>query len=136
MAKQELFDIPFLGSLMRVSRYIPVKRGNKESIKQAMSMSEQTLNRNISMMIFPEGTRSKTHTLSPFKNGAFNLAQQRRCDIIPIILTGTCDLVTKGSRCVGKADVTINILGRVPYNPDLSLEELKASIFDMMNKAI
>ncbi len=136
MAKAELFRFIFLGQLMRYANYIPVQRGNKESIKQAMDSSRQVLDRKISMMIFPEGTRSKTHTLSPFKNGAFTMALEKGVDIVPMVLKGTCDLVTKGSWMVGRAKVSIDILGRIKYDPNISMEELKEKAFNMMSQAL
>ena len=101
-----------------------------------MSRSRQVLDRNISMMIFPEGTRSKTHMLSPFKNGAFTMALEKKVDIVPMVLSGTCDIVPKGSWMIGRAKVSIKVLERIKYSPESTMEELKDKAFEMMSQAL
>jgi len=71
VAKRELFGVPVVGWLLRLSGDIPVRRGDRES---AARMRAQARDTGLSVMIFPEGTRSRDGRLQPFKDGAFRLA--------------------------------------------------------------
>ena len=136
MAKEELFKIFILGQAMQGCNYIAIKRGNKDSIKVALDQSLQTLKSSIPMMIFPDGTRSKTHILSPFKRGAFSLAQDAGVDIVPIVLSGTCDLVTKGSWKVGKANIKIKVLEKIEAPKTAQMEEIRQKAYDAMSSSL
>ena len=74
LSKKELFAIPVLGWLMRLAKDIPLERGDSRSATTAMQQAANRLRQHVSVMIFPEGTRSTTGGLLPFKDGAFRLA--------------------------------------------------------------
>ena len=74
MSKIEILRIPLVGWMMRLARDIPLERGDAASIAKALEASRERLDSKVSVMIFPEGTRSKTGELRPFKTGAFRLA--------------------------------------------------------------
>ena len=74
MSKAEFFRIPIVGWEMRLAGDIPLRRGSPTSAGQAMSRAREVLRQRVSVMIFPEGTRSPTSDLLPFKEGAFRLA--------------------------------------------------------------
>jgi 1-acyl-sn-glycerol-3-phosphate acyltransferase len=74
VSKIENFRLPCIGWNMRLNRYIPLRRGDRESVRQMMDACETTLRAGSSIMMFPEGTRSKNGVLQPFKTGAFELA--------------------------------------------------------------
>ena len=78
------------------------------------------------MLYFPEGTCSKTGELRPFKIGAFKLAQETNAEIVPIALTGTKELLKKGSMTPGKEKVTVNILEPVTCEEAESLDQWAA----------
>jgi 1-acyl-sn-glycerol-3-phosphate acyltransferase len=71
LSKAELFRIPVMGWMMWLAGDIPVKRGFGPSAVEAMERCRDVLRKRVSVMIFPEGTRSKTSELLPFKDGAF-----------------------------------------------------------------
>jgi len=97
LAKKSLFDIPFFGWGIRALGYVPVEREDpKEGLKSLLACVEK-LKEGVSLVIFPEGTRSKTGELLPFKIGGFLIPLKARVPVCPIALWGTKDLLPKGS---------------------------------------
>jgi len=97
VAKESLFNIPVLGWNMRLAKHIRLKRGKFSSIKNAYRESAGWLRRGISVVFFPEGTRSSDLSMGEFQNGAFKLAIKERVPILPILIQGTRDAIPKGS---------------------------------------
>jgi len=97
VAKKELFEVPLLGRMLRWSKDIPVDR--KSSTKKAgvFKACSEMLDQNISVMFFPEGTRSKTGKLNRFSYGAFDLAIRNRVKILPMVIDGTQGCLPKKS---------------------------------------
>lgn len=89
LGKEQLFKIPFLGWMMWLAGDIPVRRGRKDSVVSAMAACGGKLKQRLSVMIFPEGTRSPDGALLPFKDGAFRLAIENNAPILPIVVAGT-----------------------------------------------
>jgi 1-acyl-sn-glycerol-3-phosphate acyltransferase len=89
LAKEQVFKVPFLGWMLALAGDIRLKRGAKESIVIAMAECGEKLRRKLSVMIFPEGTRSADGSLLPFKDGAFRLAIENGVAILPIAVAGT-----------------------------------------------
>ena len=81
LSKHTIFKIPVMGWMMRMALDVPVRRGERESAIAALAECRDRLARRVSVMIFPEGTRSRTDELLPFKDGAFHLAiESQRAD--------------------------------------------------------
>lgn len=97
LGKSELFRIPIFGWLMHFAGDVPVTRGARDSVKQAMNLCREHLERGMPVMIFPEGTRSKEAELLPFKDGAFRLAIETGADVLPIAVAGTKTALPKHS---------------------------------------
>lgn len=111
LAKRSLFQIPFLGWAMSVMRYIPLERGHYGSIRESYTQARDWLRKGISVLIFPEGTRSGTGQMGTFKSGAFRLALETGFPLVPIVLVGTQDILSKGRSAFGKpGTVSIRIL--------------------------
>eukprot|EP01119_Soliformovum_irregulare_P019980 TRINITY_DN6416_c0_g1_i1.p1 TRINITY_DN6416_c0_g1~~TRINITY_DN6416_c0_g1_i1.p1 ORF type:complete len:247 (+),score=46.38 TRINITY_DN6416_c0_g1_i1:67-807(+) len=91
LAKSSLFYIPVVGWSMALAGDISLKRGVRESAKEAMIKCRKWLDRGANVMIFPEGTRSRSGTMGDFKDGAFRLAIEAQCDVLPIAVAGTDD---------------------------------------------
>lgn len=89
LAKASLFKIPLIGWGLWVAGDIAVRRGTAESVQEAMRECAWWLDRGMPVMIFPEGTRSQTGELLPFKDGAFRLAIETSADVLPLALRGT-----------------------------------------------
>ena len=107
---------------MSLAKYIRLTRGQRGSIKGAYTEAKRWLSSGISVFFFPEGTRSRTGQLGPFKNGAFKLALETGILIVPIAVTGTRDLLTRGSWLFrGNSHVRITVLPPLDparYRPD------------------
>jgi 1-acyl-sn-glycerol-3-phosphate acyltransferase len=89
IAKESLFHVPWIGWMMRLSRDIPLVRTDAESRQQALVTARGFLDRGVPVMVFPEGTRSRTGELLPFRAGAFRLAIEAGVPILPIAVRGT-----------------------------------------------
>ena len=111
VAKDSLFAIPFLGWAMHVAGYIHLRRGEHGSIRDTYAMAQRWLADGVSVFFFPEGTRSTTGELLPFKNGPFKLAVETSVPVVPIAIRGTNELIQRGSwRFRTRAHVTVSVL--------------------------
>lgn len=110
IAKEEIFKLPLLGLLMRAGGDIKLKRGDKGSVGEMFDACLETLAAGLSVMMFPEGTRSKDGNLLPFKDGAFDLAIRAKVPVLPLALTGTRDCMRKGALALGRAKAKVRIL--------------------------
>ena len=110
VAKQELFDAPVIGWMMHLGGDIPLKRGDPQSVSAMMLSCQQALEGGISVMMFPEGTRSETGDVARFKDGAFLLAIRAKVPVLPIALIGTREMRPKHSTWFGKAQASALVL--------------------------
>ena len=97
VAKRELFAVPFLGWMMAMAGYVGIKRGDRRSRERMMARCEQQLARGNTVAIFPEGTRSTTQSMRPFKRGAFVLACRTKTPVLPVIMEGTRETLPRDS---------------------------------------
>ncbi|MCX6252038.1 MAG: lysophospholipid acyltransferase family protein [Bacteroidetes bacterium] len=102
VAKNSLFSIPFLGWNMTLNRYIAITRSRGRSRLMMMDKAAAAIREGNSVMIFPEGTRSRDGNLQPFKTGAFKLAIATKCDILPVAIKGTFHAIKKGGFMIHK----------------------------------
>lgn len=114
VAKEELFRPPMTGWAMRFGGDIPLRRGEGESVREMMKECERALAAGISVMMFPEGTRSNDGSLLPFRDGAFRLAISAGVPVLPIALAGTRQMRPKHSKWFGKAHACAKILPPIP----------------------
>jgi 1-acyl-sn-glycerol-3-phosphate acyltransferase len=110
MSKIEILRIPLVGWMMRLARDIPLERGDSTSTAKALEASRERLASKVSVMIFPEGTRSKTGELRPFKTGAFRLAIEAQVPILPLAVYGTRDALRKHDWRLGYAEAEVRVL--------------------------
>ena len=110
LSKDTMFKIPVMGWMMRMANDIPIVRGKRESVVSAMHGCRDRLSKRVSVMIFPEGTRSPTDELLPFKDGAFKLAIEAGAPILPIAVAGTRDCMAKGSFAFRRARAKARVL--------------------------
>lgn len=89
LAKSVLFHIPFVGWGIKIAGDIPLVRGSARSIKRALDRCAAYVQGGMPVLIFPEGTRSTTPEMLPFKDGAFRLAIQQRAHVLPLAVVGT-----------------------------------------------
>jgi 1-acyl-sn-glycerol-3-phosphate acyltransferase len=114
IAKRELFRIPMFGWAMTVAGDISLARGDAASAMKVMEKARRYLRSGMSVMIFPEGTRSTDGKLLPFKPGAFKLAIETGVPVLPIAVEGTGQGMPPGGLRVHSARITVRILEPVP----------------------
>jgi 1-acyl-sn-glycerol-3-phosphate acyltransferase len=95
IAKRSLFNFPFIGWNMWLNGYIPLVRGSSGSMRRMLIRASRNLQEGNSLMIFPEGTRSRDGNLQPFKTGAFQLAITNRVPVLPVVISGTSQAIRK-----------------------------------------
>jgi 1-acyl-sn-glycerol-3-phosphate acyltransferase len=101
VAKKVLFQIPFIGWSLALTRHIKLDRGHFGSIKEVYREAAQWLRNGVSVFFFPEGTRSETTQMGDFRNGAFKLAIRERVPILPVVFEGTSTAIPRGSWIFG-----------------------------------
>lgn len=89
IAKKELFDIPIFGSSMRRGGYIPLDRSHGRKALKSMDNAAAIIRQGSSVVMFPEGTRSRDGKLLPFKRGGFMLAVRAGVPVIPATINGS-----------------------------------------------
>jgi 1-acyl-sn-glycerol-3-phosphate acyltransferase len=114
MSKIEIMKIPFVGWMMRLARDIPLERGDSTSGRAALDACVDRLESGVSVMIFPEGTRSKSGEMRKFRAGAFKVAIEGQHPILPLAVYGTRDALRKHDWRLGKADAEVRVLPPVP----------------------
>jgi 1-acyl-sn-glycerol-3-phosphate acyltransferase len=109
LAKAELFKIPIFGRAMRGAGYVKIDRFNRESAFESIKEAGSRMKNGVSVMIFPEGTRSRDGKIRPFKKGGFIMALDSGVPIVPVILQGTRSIMEKSSLKINTGEVTLNI---------------------------
>lgn len=139
LAKTSLFYIPFFGWNMSLMKYIPLERGRHGSIRKSYQEAKRWLRQGMSVLIFPEGTRSRDGFLGEFKNGAFKMALELRKPILPIALVGTDKALPKGKIMLGaRVKFSLNVLPPIDtrdYEPE-DFEKLKNKVRSLIQKEI
>lgn len=101
ISKASVFKVPLIGWNMYFSRYIPVVRGNRQSVEKMMVTCREWIERRVPVLLFPEGTRSPDGSVRAFKDGAFRLAVETGVPVVPMALVGMADCLPKHSRVAG-----------------------------------
>ena len=110
IAKKSLRNFPILGQMMAAAGVIFIDRKDKEKAIEAMQPAVDALKNGTSIIIFPEGTRSKDYTLGKFKKGAFHLAMQAKVPIVPIVIRNAHDAMPKGSSVFRQVAIKVKVL--------------------------
>ena len=96
IVKQELFDVPVFGWLMRLAGDIGVDRGDAQSRAAVLPQAKEVLDKHCSVMFFPEGTRSRDGRVLRFASGPFRLAAETGVPVLPLAIDGTRGTLPKG----------------------------------------
>jgi len=109
LAKKELFQVPIWGPAMRRAGYIPIDRSHGRQAIRSLDEAAQKIAAGTSVIIFPEGTRSRDGALQDFKAGAMVLAIKSRVDIVPVAISGTHAILPKGNLLINPGKVIIRM---------------------------
>lgn len=138
-SKVENFKTPFVGWVLAFNRSIKIYRGATDAYQKFEEQALQALNTGNSIMIFPEGTRSKTGKMGKFKDGAFRLAHDSKSDILPMVIDGTSRAIPKsGWILTGREKMFLKVLDPVPYSEfsNLSVNETSELIREKIENGL
>jgi 1-acyl-sn-glycerol-3-phosphate acyltransferase len=107
--KHEIDQIPLLARAFRMAGFIPIDRRNKESAMRSIEAGANALRAGQSFLIFPEGTRSKTDQMLPFKKGGFRMAIKAGAPVVPVAISGGRAAMVPGSYFIRPVMLTIRI---------------------------
>jgi len=115
VSKAENFRVPLIGWNMRLCDYIPLRRGDKQSVVAMLRHCDRAIAGGSSILMFPEGTRSASGRLRGFQSGAFQIAARNRVPVQPIIVRGTAEALPKrGFVLQGRHPISVEILDPIP----------------------
>ena len=107
--KKELDKVPLFGAGMKKTPFIAIDRSNARSALESLKIAVKKINDGYSIIIFPEGTRSKDGRLQSFKRGAFMLASLSGAKVVPVTIKGTYEINPPGAKSIQPMDVQMYI---------------------------
>lgn len=140
IAKKQLATIPLFGWAMWAGRFIFIDRHNAISARRSIDRAKERIRAGASVLLFPEGTRSRDGQLQPFKKGGFHLAIDAGAPIVPVALHGTRELMPRKSLRVKPGRVRVTIGAPIPTeglgvdDRNALLERVRETIAQMLSK--
>src|SRR5689334_21169240 len=112
--KAELHRFPIMGTVFDLGGFVPIDRGDRDKAMASIAAGADSLRAGNSFLIFPEGTRSRSGHLLPFKKGGFIMAIQAQAPIVPVAIQGGRAAMKKGSAFVRPVRVSVRIGEPIP----------------------
>lgn len=128
--KAELRKLPILVRAFDLAGFVPLERGNRDQSVPAIERAAEALRSGISFMIFPEGTRSRTGELLPFKKGGFIMAIKAQAPVVPTAIVGARDAMRKGGFVIQPVTV------KVKFSPPVETTGLTLDDRDQLAAAV
>jgi 1-acyl-sn-glycerol-3-phosphate acyltransferase len=138
--KAELRKLPILVWGFDLAGFVPLQRGNPEQSLPAVDRAADALRQGTSFMIYPEGTRSRTGELLPFKKGGFIMAIKAEAPIVPVAITGTREAMRKGSPIIRPVTVRVRLgapvetRGATIEDRDRIIADVRGRIAEMLRR--
>ena len=138
--KADLRKLPVLGRAFEVGGFVAVQRENRDAAFASIEQAAESIRQGNSFLIFPEGTRSKTDALLPFKKGGFVMALRAQAPIVPVAIMGGRASMQKGSAFVRPVNVTVRIgapvetAGLTTDDRDALIDEVRARIETLLRQ--
>jgi 1-acyl-sn-glycerol-3-phosphate acyltransferase len=135
--KAELHKFPIMGTVFDVGGFVPVERSDRDKAMASIARGAESLRAGNSFLIFPEGTRSRTGELLPFKKGGFIMAIQAQVPIVPVAVQGGRAAMRKGNAFVRPVRVSVRIGEPIPTvgltldDRDVLIEQVRGAIEDL-----
>ena len=124
MMKKSLEKIPLVGYSCKRSGHIMVDRSTPQAIRQTIENAEKQLKNGMSLVVFPEGSRSFTGKIGRFKRGAFMLASEFKLPVVPVTIDGAFDIMSRKSKLPQCGHITLTIHNPVPAPESEHCQEL------------
>jgi 1-acyl-sn-glycerol-3-phosphate acyltransferase len=138
IGKKELNRIPFFGQAWRAAGHISIDRSNRENAYQGLKRAGEQMKREGSLVvIFPEGTRSRTGRLQPFKRGAFSLAAETGVPIVPTLVRGSFEIMPPDKIAIRPRPVHVHFYSPIETagkTPDRLSEEIRSMMLDALGE--
>jgi 1-acyl-sn-glycerol-3-phosphate acyltransferase len=140
LIKKELYKIPLFGFTLKRAGYIRIDRANRHSAIRSIKEAAAIIRNGVSIMIFPEGTRSKDGDLQSFKKGGFVLAVESGVPILPIVIHGTYGIMPKKQIRIIPGNVILEVCPPVEVsdytmeNKDELLKNVRNIVLDAYEK--
>jgi len=134
LAKKELFSIPFFGWTMAAAGYISLDREGSRKTVEAMNEAAQKIREGMSVVVFPEGSRSPDGSIQPFKKGGFTLAIKSKVPIIPVAINGSREIMPKGKLTASSGEIRIR-MGHPIETQDYALKD-RRSLMERVRETI
>jgi 1-acyl-sn-glycerol-3-phosphate acyltransferase len=137
--KAELRKLPILVRAFDLAGFVPLERGNRAQSRPAIAGAVDALRSENSFLIFPEGTRSRTGELLPFKKGGFIMAIQAQAPVVPVAIKGARDAMRKGSFTIRPVTVTVRFgapvetAGFTIDDRDTVIQDVRGRIESLLN---
>jgi 1-acyl-sn-glycerol-3-phosphate acyltransferase len=141
LAKKQLAAIPLLGWAMWAGRFIFIDRGNAAAARRSIDRAKERIRGGESVLIFPEGTRSRDGQMLPFKKGGFHLAIDAGAPIVPVSIEGSREampagtLLVRGGRVKIKIGVPIETAGLSEEDREQLLDRVRAEIVALLSRS-
>jgi 1-acyl-sn-glycerol-3-phosphate acyltransferase len=138
--KHEIDRIPILARAFRLGGFIPIDRRNKEAAMRSLEAGARSIRAGNSFLIFPEGTRSRTDDLLPFKKGGFAMALKAGAPIVPVAIRGGREAQRRGSWIIRPVTVRIRVgppietAGYHPSQRDALIQVVRSAIDDLLRQ--
>ncbi|MFQ5645844.1 MAG: lysophospholipid acyltransferase family protein [bacterium] len=145
IAKKELFKIPCFGQAMKAAHYIDINREDSRQAMKSLKKAALRIKEGCSLIVFPEGTRSKDGKLGEFKRGNLLLASMTKAPIVPVSINGSYSLMRKGSWKIYPGTVTMKIHPPINYralsrpeqkNLNLKIREIISESLNQYNNVL
>jgi 1-acyl-sn-glycerol-3-phosphate acyltransferase len=136
LVKKEVFRVPVLATAMRMGQLVPVDRTDRDSAINSLRKGREVLASGVNMTVFPEGTRSQTGELLPFKKGPFYMALESGVLVVPMTVLGTRAIWPKGRFAIKPGTATV--VFHQPIDPkqypdrDALMEAVRSAIASVM----